>query len=50
MKNNDQGKNVEPTIEVDGKKYTLSEYRKLEEEELEKKKRSMRAKGLKPSN
>lgn len=36
---------VEPTIEVDGKKYTLSEYKKLEEEALEKQKRSMRAKG-----
>ena len=35
----------EPTIEIDGKKYTIAEYKELEEKAMKKLQRSMRAKG-----
>lgn len=35
----------EPTIEIDGKKYTIAEYKELEEKAMKKHQRSMRAKG-----
>lgn len=39
----------EPTIEIDGKKYTIAEYKELEEKAMKKLQRSMRAKGSNPS-
>lgn len=45
--NNEKSKETqqEPTIEIDGKKYTIAEYKELEEKAMKKLQRSMRAKG-----
>ncbi|MDY4309999.1 hypothetical protein SOX05_08970 [Pseudomonas putida] len=40
-------KESEPTIEVDGKHYTIAEYKELQEKAMKKQQRSMRAKGSK---
>lgn len=48
MENKDQNKTPaepEPTIEIDGKHYTIDEYRQLEEAAMKRQQRSMRAKG-----
>lgn len=42
-KENDQ--EPEATIEIDGKHYTIAEYKELEEKAMKKLQRSMRAKG-----
>ena len=39
----------EPTIEIDGKHYTIAEYKELQEKAMKKQQRSMRAKGSNPS-